>query len=359
MKYSRKCIDKAGFALIGGDPFERQQASSIVTDWRQLHLPVLRKLNDELTELLVSSGIPFEFSSHRIKRMQSIVEKLRNNREKKMGLGGLHDIGGIRFVFPNIDILQKAKDVIKSHVFSGFILKTKDDDYDYVTYPKESGYRSIHLVYKHESDDKDYDGLQIELQIRTKLQHCWAMAVETASLISGASLKASLQDGSVWRDFFKLISAIFSNKEGTPLHDNFTQYSSWDFCREYNNYIEEHKLVDQLRALRVSVNFDKHKEIEDGYCVLVVDFQQQMVYFKYFDSEDEAKASEEFTNMEKGLTDNEAALMVSMAKMSELRKAYPSYFLDTEDFLLTLKEFDLSCLRQYSSLLPPPYKWNI
>lgn len=353
MKYSRKCIDKAGFALIGGDPFERQQASSIVTDWRQLHLPVLRKLNDELTELLVSNGIQFEFSSHRIKRMQSIVEKLRNNREKKMGLGGLHDIGGIRFVFPDIEILQKAKEIIKNHVFDGFTLKTKDDDYDYVSHPKESGYRSIHLVYKHESNNKDYDGLQIELQIRTKLQHCWAMAVETASLISGTSLKASLQDGSVWRDFFKLVSAIFCNKEGTPLHKNFEGYTDWGFCNEYNSYIEEHKLIDQLRALRVSVNYNKHREIEDGYCVLVVDFQKKVVHFKYFGSEEEAKASDEFTNMERTLTGDEAALMVSMEKMSELRKAYPSYFLDTEDFLLTLKEFDMNCLRLFPSLIPP------
>lgn len=358
MKYSRKRIDKAGFALIGDDPFERKQASSIVTDWRQLHLPVLRKLNEELTNLLVKNDIPFEFSSHRIKRMQSIVEKIRNNKEKKMGLGGLHDIGGVRFVFSDIDVLERAKKVIKGHSFNGFKLKTLDDAYDYVAHPKESGYRSIHLVYRYESDDADYDGLQIELQIRTKLQHCWAMAVETASLISGTSLKASLQDGSIWRDFFRLISAIFSNKEGTPLHDSFKSYSNWDFCKEYNEYTDKHKLLDQLRALRVSVVYDQHKEIEEGYCVLVVDFQKHLVHFKYYGSEEEAKASNEFTDMERGLTCDEAALMVSMERMSELRKAYPSYFLDTEDFMSTLKEFDLKCLRDYPRMLTP-YKWNI
>ena len=43
MKYSRNQINKAGDSLIN-DPFGRQQAVEIVTDWRQLHLPVLRVL---------------------------------------------------------------------------------------------------------------------------------------------------------------------------------------------------------------------------------------------------------------------------------------------------------------------------
>ena len=62
MKYTRNQINKAGEALIGDDPFKRQQAVELVTDWRQSHLPVLRELNDELTEFLTAYGIPFEFS---------------------------------------------------------------------------------------------------------------------------------------------------------------------------------------------------------------------------------------------------------------------------------------------------------
>ena len=84
MKYSRKKIDKAGYALIGDDPFKRQEAVDLITDWRQSHLPVLRELNDELTDFFVDRGIMFEFSSNRIKRMPSIIVKLNNN--ENMGL---------------------------------------------------------------------------------------------------------------------------------------------------------------------------------------------------------------------------------------------------------------------------------
>lgn len=51
---------------------------------------------------------------------------------------------------------------------------------DYISTPKESGYRSLHLKYKNKNKYRpDYDGLQIEIQLRTKLQHIWATAVET------------------------------------------------------------------------------------------------------------------------------------------------------------------------------------
>ena len=65
--------------------------------------------------------------------------------------------------------------------------------------------------------------MKIELQIRTKLQHSWAMAVETAELITGTALKSS-QGEEEWLTFFKVISSLFAIKEKTPImeeHKNF------------------------------------------------------------------------------------------------------------------------------------------
>lgn len=338
MKYTRNQINKAGEALIGDDPFKRQQAVELVTDWRQSHLPVLRELNDELTEFLTANGIEFEFSSHRIKRMQSIVEKLRNN--ESMGLGGLQDIGGIRFVFPDSHTLELAEAMLYGFNPKNFERKK---EYDYVTSPKPSGYRSIHYVYKYVSENPEYNGLQIELQIRTQLQHSWAMAVETASLISGTSLKASIQDGSVWRDFFKLVSAVFSKKEGKPVLKEYADYNDEQLCGEYFYFAEEHKLVDTLRALRVAFGYDQHKRTGDCYCVLIINFVSRRVGFRYYDTAEEALASDMFTKMEQTITSDEAALMVSMEKIEELQKAYPSYFLDTGKFIEVLEEFERNC----------------
>ena len=63
---------------------------------------------------------------------------------------------------------------------------------DYVENPKDSGYRSIHYVYKYSSKADKYNGLKIELQIRTKLQHNWATAVETAGAMTRTSPTAEI-----------------------------------------------------------------------------------------------------------------------------------------------------------------------
>lgn len=343
MKYRRKELDRAGVALIDDDPFKRPQAVEVITDWRQLHLPVLRELNDELTEYFASNDIKFEFSSHRIKRMQSIVEKLRNNPE--MGLGGVHDIGGVRFVFADLETLSLAESVLRTFQPKNFV--RKDKIRNYIEEPKPDGYRSIHYVYKYVSDNLDYDGLQIELQIRTKLQHSWAMAVETASLISGTSLKASIQDGSIWRGFFKLASVVFSKKEGKPVLNEYSSHSDEQLCREYFSYADLHKLVDTLRALRVAVDYDQHKRTGDCYCLLIINFVGKRVGFRYFDTEEDALASEWFSKMEQAIRPDEAALMVSMEKIEELQRAYPSYFLDTKEFIDVLEEFEANCTLNY------------
>ena len=43
---------------------------------------------------------------------------------------------------------------------------------DYIANPKSDGYRSIHLIYKYKNQRiPDWDGLLVEVQLRTKLQH--------------------------------------------------------------------------------------------------------------------------------------------------------------------------------------------
>lgn len=340
MKYSRKSLDRAGRSLL--DPFSRSEVIEMVSSWRMTHLPVLRTFVDGLTAHLHAVGVPFAFYSQRVKRMTSIIDKLRNN--PKMGLGGLQDIGGARFVFDTIEDMERCREVLENFVPDGFTFHRTTD---YVAQPKASGYRSIHYVYQYHSENAELDGLKIELQIRTRLEHSWAMAVETASLISRTSLKANIEDGSVWREFFKLVSAIFAQREGKPVHGDFAGYTHDNFCRAYINYVEQYRLLDQLRALRVTVNLDDvYEDATDGYCVLSINFAEQTVSYRTYTSEEETEATSTFAQLEQNIDSNEAVLLVSIAKMQELREAYPSYFLDTKEFLQALTEFDQSCRLQ-------------
>lgn len=339
MIFSRHKLDKYGEALIGTDPFLRPDALSHIQMWRETHLFVLDELNKQLKTFFAERGIAYDFQSMRIKRMTSIEAKLRNNAKDRMKLGGMQDIGGIRYVFGGIDALDKASEALDDFAPTGFKYKRKSD---YIAEPKQSGYRSIHFIYQYVSDDEKYNGISIELQIRTRLQHAWAMAVETASLTAKTTLKAEIGGAENWRGFFRLVSALFAREEGKPLQSQFTDYTKADFCREYYAY-KDKKLVDQLDALRVTTSNANFDNEEKGFCVLVINFEKRIVNAKIFRTEDSEEATRTFSGIEDSIKENEAALMVAIERIKEIREAYPSYFLDSKAFLDYLYKFDREC----------------
>ncbi len=343
MKYTRNNLNKIGTYLYadGVDAFKRSEAIKVVSDWRMTHLLPLREFVETVTEYFNSHSIHYAFYSQRVKRMTSIIEKLRLNESTGMRLGGLQDIGGARFVFNTLDDLKVCRESLGAFAPEHFTLEKIND---YIAEPKDSGYRSIHYVYKYHSENVDYDGLRIELQIRTRLEHSWAMAVETASLISRTSLKANIEDNSVWRDFFRLVSAIFAQKENCPVNLRYAGYTHEQYCNDYIGFLDKHKLLDQLQALRVTVNDEGiFAGGNTGYCLLLINFRKGVVTPRQYSLEQEDAASAMFTQTEQSLNADEAVILVSIEKMQELREAYPSYFLDTKEFILALKEFNASC----------------
>ena len=341
MKYSRNKINTAGKSLLAGPEagFPYTDASLVVDDWRRLHMAPLEELVGEVTRLLAQSGVAAAFSSHRLKRMTSIVAKLRHN--PGMGLGGLQDIGGARFVFEDTLSLLKAQQVIANAHFEHFVADRVP--YNYVVQPKESGYRSIHFVYKYVSENADYDGLRVELQIRTRLQHDWAMAVETAELISKSSLKASLGDEN-WLEFFKLCSAVFAQKEGIPVADRFKDYSEKDYCIQYAQLNLQYKFLEQLQALVSAVKITEEHTLKEGYAVLLIQFAERRVQLRHFPSKELDDATKYYSEVEKSIDNaNSAVVLVAVSDMKELQEAYPSYFLNASEFIQSLQDFDDTC----------------
>lgn len=341
MKYTRNQINKSGKILLSGPDlgFPYIDANLMVEDWRKLHLRPLKDLVEVVTRVLSEAGVSAAFSSYRLKRMTSIIAKLKHNEQ--MGLGGLQDIGGARFVFTDIPSLIKAQEIISKTSFEHFVLDRHI--YDYVSTPKDSGYRSIHFAYKYISDDPDYDGLRIELQIRTRLQHDWAMAVETAELISKSSLKASLGDKN-WLEFFKLASAVFARKENMPVAASFSDYSERDFCVQYAELEREHKFLDQLQALVSAVQLGEKHNLKIGYAVIMIQFDEKMVQLRHYAEDEFETATQYYSDVEKSINDkNAAVVLVSVSDMKELQDAYPSYFLNAHEFVQALQEFNLAC----------------
>ena len=336
MLYSRKQIDKAGQILLASkDIAEVDAATKLIDDWRLNHLPVLKMLEEKLDGLFKEEGVPFLFSSQRLKRMTSIQDKL--DKKPDMRLGGLNDIGGQRYVFADIESVYKAKQLISTRPIEGFELLPKQ--YDYIDQPAESGYRSIHLVFKCQHEDERYDGLRVELQLRTKLQHTWATAVESGEIITGRALKNS-QGPMEWLDFFRLTSALFSIGEQCPILTEYKDYNGQSISASLKQIEERVKCIDLLKAFKAALRSIENNEYAQEYYILKVDYVKRVVNVSSFAFEEQEKASQYYNELERKIENHKnAVILVSAGGLKELREAYPSYFIDTTEFLERVESF--------------------
>ncbi len=128
-------------------------------------------LNEELS--LEYDRNPIESIKVRLKKPESIFDKLaRKGMEPTIENmeQNLFDIAGIRVIcsFPE-DIYMLALALLKQDDIR--LIEKKD----YITHPKENGYRSLHLIievpiYLH--DEKKM--MKVEVQLRTIAMDCWA-----------------------------------------------------------------------------------------------------------------------------------------------------------------------------------------
>ena len=116
---------------------------------------------------------PVEHIKSRIKSLDRIVEKL-DRKEKELTvpniLSYVSDVVGVRIVCSFIKDVYTIADIIRST--GEFILKSEKD---YIEEPKESGYRSYHMIVLvpiHLENRTEY--IPVEIQIRTVAMDCWA-----------------------------------------------------------------------------------------------------------------------------------------------------------------------------------------
>lgn len=337
MKYTSKQISKAGEIITtSNDLLAVAGAITKVNDWREQHLPVIEFLMNAIHALFLKHSINPVFSSYRLKRMTSIQYKLDLNPD--MRLGGMQDIAGGRFVFSNVDALRAAYSLLSQEPLEQLEIVKKDDYVD--EKPKPSGYRSIHLVYKYHSlNNEDWDGMKVEIQLRTKLQHSWAMAVETAGLVTNTALKSG-QGSDEWQEFFQLISCLFAIKEKTKVMDLFSNETSVNLMKKLQKINDKNKFFDQLLALKLSVSEVEKRQYQGDIFLLYIDFNTKKLRIVSFNKDKKEDANELYNKIETKINDKDnAAVLVSVSSIKELRDAYPSYFLDMEDFNGNIRKY--------------------
>jgi putative GTP pyrophosphokinase len=338
MKYSRKQISKAGEKLVTSkSENDIEEALNLINNWRTNHLHPLVVLKNSLLRLLTKNRIDPNLVSQRLKRLTSIEYKLDLN--PSMGLGGMQDIGGYRAVLKDVKDLRKLNDALSSQKMAHKLEKVMD----YVKNPKNTGYRSIHFIYTYCSTKDIYDGLKLELQIRTKLQHNWATAVETAGIITKTSLKSN-QGPDEWLDFFKIVSSLFALKEKLPLMDDHSEFTMEELMIKCYNYCEELNVLTKLKAIRVSTNKIESDNFPGDYYLLNINIIEMFVNIQIFNKNQFEYATNEYLKLEKTINENEnAVVLVSATSIKTLKKAYPSYFLDTSEFIQAIEKMNSNC----------------
>lgn len=338
MLYSKKKISKAGKKLISSKSIEeRNIALELINSWRANHLQPLNVMKNSLLRILKKIKVEPLIVSQRLKRLTSIEYKLDLN--EKMGLGGMQDIGGYRAVVKDTKDLFKLKKILEDDTQSHKLKRTVD----YIMSPKPSGYRSVHFIYTYNSKSEKYKGLLLELQIRTKLQHNWATAVETAGILTKTSLKSS-QGPDEWLDFFIIVSSLFAIKEELPVLDVHTNNTMEELMVKCSKLTKKLKIIEILKALRISARQIEIDEFNGDYYLININIQEKFVNIKTFKKSDFELASKEYVKLEKDIKDNEnAVVLVAASSIKDLKKAYPSYFLDTSEFITALERINENC----------------
>ena len=105
------------------------------------------------------------------------------------------------------------------------------------------------------------------------------------------------------------------------------------------------KVTEILRALRVTVKQIEENKLFGAYYLIHIKVQEKMVQIRGYMKRHLAVASEDYLNIEKSLQNSQgdAVVLVSASSIKSLKKAYPSYFLDTSEFITILETINENC----------------
>ncbi len=330
---SKTQINRAGRILIEDsiDLDQSHWAFEVVNHWRSCHGYPINTFQATLRNKLRSIDRN-ALVAQRLKRMPSITEKLR--RLEGMQLARMQDVGGIRAVVSTLKRVRLLEENYRSSRFQHELVTSRD----YISDPKVSGYRSVHLIYRYKNQRApEYDGLLLELQIRTKLQHAWATAVETMGTFLKHALKSS-EGPKPWLDFFSLVGSAFAHLEKTPAIPKYQGLSREETFALVVETARQLGVRDSLLAYTVAAKRVQTNMKTGGYHLIVLDPTEKKVSIYSYKKEDLGTASRHYGQIEHRIADGELiqAVLVSAGPIEQLRRAYPNYFLDTREFLKQL-----------------------
>jgi ppGpp synthetase/RelA/SpoT-type nucleotidyltranferase len=334
IQFSKSQIDKAGAKLARIKPYidddDRELALEIMNNYRAAHNLPLLVFRVDLATRARKVDVTVTLAQ-RLKRMPAIEAKLR--RLSSMRLTQMEDIGGCRAVVRSVQMVRRLRKMYEKSRSKHKRLHIVD----YLTAPRETGYRGVHLIYAYHSNTKpQFNGLKIEIQLRSRPQHAWATAVETVDAFTGQGLKDGSGD-TRWRRFFALMGTYIALKEAcNPVPDTPTNISF--LKKEIAQCAKELQVLEHLHSYRATLEM---KTMPGAHFYIVdLDVPKGETRISGFREDALETAQQMYLALEKETTNQlgRDVVLVSVGSMESLKRAYPNYFADTDVFVGLLNE---------------------
>lgn len=314
-------------------------AINIINNWRACHQFPLNtmqiRLRDKVNQICNSSALV----SQRIKRLPAIESKLR--RLRNVTLVTMQDIGGCRAVVPSLDLVYKLSDIYKT----GRIRHKLARENNYIQHPSKDGYRSLHLIYEYSSDKNAiHNGECIEVQIRSTRQHAWATTVEAVDVFASQLLKIN-QGNEIWERFFVLMGCWIALKEKTPPCPGAPNNPK-QLTEELRDLSHQLNVSERLSAIRVSVQHIKKVLGREKafYYLIDLDIDNRKLKVSRYRKNQAQEVSTRLAELELEYREqathgiHKDVLLASASSVTELERAYPNYYTDTQLFSEELRE---------------------
>lgn len=181
-----------------------------------------------------------------------------------------------------------------------------------------------------------WDGLSLEIQYRTKVQHAWATAVEVASLVTHNNPKFDEGSAEVL-EFFRLASEVLARafEKGFGPYPELENKELLKRLRQVDADTHMLRLFDQIRVVH------GQPEVQRKNTILVLEpdpDKEGQIRLRIFTFDSIFEATDFYHQLESEATGQEDIVLVKSDSMESIQYAYRNYFGDTAEFTDLLRE---------------------
>ena len=297
---SNKQVNRIGDILKNNEHNDSEENIKILIDFRNQFVDPLFGLSLKIKNLLNESKFSFILSG-RLKRLKSIIRKLRREQNRHMDLTRMADIAGIRIIVEDISQQESIFEFLKDKLNFSKIFDYRERD---------QNYKSLHFHVVDESEKT------IEIQLRTLGQHTWADESESF----GEQSKENTGSKELLEFFSLLSNSLYRLERG----ESFDEPS--------NEYFKKRDPIND-KYVYLKENFKKKsietkKNIQDYIFIIVFDNKTKTItYNENFNLNETSSAIDEHKRLSSYLDDRRYEyLFMSSDSIDALKLTHPRFF---------------------------------